>query len=104
MALLNDDLIDNTRLAGYKKCEKCNATFEKLYIGGDGDWRQTIMCEMCFHVRRAIPLQIIHELIAQQYPSIGTVEKAKKVDEESQRRYQAVLAKYAVDPTAKVAG
>ena len=97
-------MVDNSALSGYKRCEKCNGSFETLYIGGDGDWRQTIMCELCFHVRRAIPLKVIWELIAQQYPNIGTAEKAKSVDEESQRRYQAVLAKYVIDPTAKVAG
>lgn len=97
------DVVDNSSLSGYKKCEKCSAPFEKLYIGGDGDWRQTIMCEMCFYIRRAIPLKIIHELIALQYENIGTTERAGNVDAESQRRYQAVLAKYAVDPTAKVA-
>jgi len=99
MPNISADLIDEGHLKGYKKCEKCNAPFERLYVGGDGDWRQTIMCEVCFHVRRAIPLKIIWELLAHQYEEIGTPERAKVVDEKAQAAYQAVLAKYAVSPT-----
>jgi hypothetical protein len=102
MTGISVEQVDSPSLSQYKTCEKCNAPFEKLYIGGDGDWRQTLMCEMCFHVRRAIPLKVIWELIAKQYDM--SVEAAKKADETSQRAYQAVLAKHAVSPTGGISG
>ncbi len=39
----------------FMRCEECNASFEFLFIGGKGDWQQTIMCEECFHIRRGVP-------------------------------------------------
>mgnify|MGYP003674565923 CR=1 FL=1 len=92
--------ISTGEFAGYKACEKCNAGFKDLYIGGEGDWRQTIMCEACFHVRRGIPLRIIHELIAEQYPNIGTADAAKKADESSNACYHGKIARWATDPTS----
>ena len=88
----------------YKGCEKCGAGFENTYIGGQGDWRQTIMCEVCFHVRRAVPLPVIWHLLLEQYPHLGTVEEAQRRDEMAQSAYQATLNKYAVDPTKNVSG
>lgn len=55
-------------LCDYAECQKCNAPLEWLYVGGVGDWMQTITCERCFVVRRGVPFrQVIVPLVAAQY-------------------------------------
>lgn len=100
MSSVPANVVDNARLEGYLKCEKCGQG--RIIIGGNGDWRQTIVCEDCFHIRRAIPLKLIWELISHTYPSIPSWEAAKKVDEKTQANYQAVLAKHAVSASHKI--
>lgn len=70
-------LVLPSELSGYKKCQKCKSEFEYLYIGGVGDWRTTITCEVCFHVRRGVPYQrVIVPLVALQYNL--TLEEAQR--------------------------
>lgn len=85
-------VVDNGRLEQFKSCEKCAASFSNLYIGGVGDWRTTILCEKCFHVRRGVPYEaVILPLIAQQYGL--SLEEARKRDGKAQDAYLALLAK-----------
>jgi len=36
-------------------------------IGGDGDWKHTIVCLKCFHVRERVPNDTLAELLAEQW-------------------------------------
>jgi len=100
MANVKVEAIAKSHIEPFLKCEKCGGV--RLIFGGNGDWRQTILCEDCFHTRRAIPLKTMWELIAHVYPNIPDWEAAKKVDEKTQASYQAVLAKHAVSATHKI--
>lgn len=73
----------------WRKCEKCHSP--SIYPGGVGDWRHTIICERCFHVRRGVPLQqVIIPLIMEQY-SLSR-EDAEAREAASQRAYERALA------------
>lgn len=52
----------------YMTCEKCQAEFKHLILGGSGDWKSTITCTKCFHIRRGVPhSKVLVPLIALQY-------------------------------------
>jgi hypothetical protein len=82
------------QLRGYMKCEKCQAEFEYLYIGGVGDWQTRITCEVCRHVRKGVPFrQVIVPLIALQY-GLSEADAAAREDA-SQKEYLASVAEAA---------
>ena len=76
----------------HMRCTKCNAEFEFLFPGGVGDWRTTIVCEKCFHIRKNVPLQnVIVPLIALQG---GIAEwEARQREERAHRAYLESIAK-----------
>lgn len=82
------------RFAEYKKCSKCGAGFDRLYIGGVGVWRTSILCEKCHHVHRNVPYrQVIVHLIAEQYDL--TYNEALERDQAAQAEYEANVAEEA---------
>jgi hypothetical protein len=91
---MNDDLAVAADLERYMTCQRCGAGFERLYVGGVGDHRQTILCEKCFFIRRNVPYEaVIVPLIAKQY-ELG-VEEAKRRDSTAHQAYIATIAKQA---------
>ncbi len=102
MPVASFDSSDLSGLKGYMECEKCKS--KRVYFGGQGSWRQTIMCEDCFHVRKGVPLEIIWDLIASTYPNVRDRTHAQSIDEVAQDKWHATLAKHAIDPTKKVRG
>ena len=87
-------------LEGYMRCDKCGS--KRMYYGGQGDWRQTILCEDCFHIRRGVPLEVIWDLMVATYPNITDREDAKRRDEKAQKLWHKTLADAAIDPRKKV--
>lgn len=84
-------MVNIDTLSEYTNCEKCNAPFSDLYIGGVGDWRTTIMCQRCFHIRDGLSWErVIIPLVARQYNL--TIDEARKRDAASQAEYEKMVA------------
>lgn len=85
-------------LAPYAKCEECQAGLDHLIIGGIGDWRHTITCQKCFHIRRGLDYKnIILPLAARQHGR--SISHIKKADELAQREYEKALAELTAIPS-----
>jgi hypothetical protein len=76
-------------------CEKCGSN--RTYAGGPGEWRQTIVCESCFHIRRGVPLNTIYDIMVAdaRYEGIRDRKAAKMADDAAQEMYIKTLEKYA---------
>lgn len=76
----------------HMQCEKCGAGLEWLYPGGAGDWRQSLLCERCAHVRKGVPLRrVIIPLIAMQNEI--SEQEAVERDVRVQEDYMASVAR-----------
>lgn len=42
-------------------------TPNRFVISGDGEWKHTITCLECFHVRERVPIETLVELLADQW-------------------------------------
>lgn len=77
-------------LEKWKHCERCHSP--ALYVGGVGDWRYTLVCERCFHIRRGVPYkEVIIPLMMEQYGL--SREAALEADERAQKAYMEALAR-----------
>ncbi len=49
----------------------CHNNFDldptQFVVSGDGDWKHTITCLKCFHIRHRVPNDILAELLAEQW-------------------------------------
>lgn len=76
----------------YMTCEKCGAAFEWLFVGGQGDWKNRILCEYCGNIRLNVPYErIIIPLVALQC-GISEAE-ARRKEELVQRAWLEKLAR-----------
>lgn len=79
-------------MSDYMTCQKCQAGFEWQLVGGQGDWRNRIMCEKCFNIVYGVPHgRVIVPLVALQY---GLSERdAREREEEIQARWVEKVAR-----------
>lgn len=63
----------NTAETNWVQCPArgCHNNFDldpaAFAISGDGDWKHTITCLKCFHVREKVPSDILAELLGEQW-------------------------------------
>lgn len=74
----------------FQTCERCDTELDNLIIGGVGDWRNTILCERCFHLRKGVPMAVINQLAAWQWGI--TLAQAEAAQKEADDRYYRALA------------
>lgn len=88
---MNQIIPQKDGMAGWKVCEKssCKAPLAALVLGGVGKWANTIMCSECMHIRRGVPLAVLHSLVSEKYGI--TQEEARMAFERAQAQYEAAL-------------
>lgn len=88
-------LTPSAEVQGYMTCPECGSGLEWQYIGGQGDWRQRIVCEYCFHIRKNVPHErVIIPLVAIQYGL--TLPEARQREEQAEQEWHATVARAAV--------
>jgi len=85
--------LDNSATALYRKCPECLAGLEDLYVGGVGDWQDTIMCTKCFKIMDRVPEVVVMELLAEINAEKGfDIAECRKRQKAAQDNYEATLA------------
>jgi hypothetical protein len=77
-------------LAAYRTCPGCGAEIEHLVVGGVGDWRTRIVCDLCGKIQRGVPYdEVIVPLAACKHETTQAV--IRNADSISQDEYERII-------------
>ena len=92
MSKIDASQADGIDLTDFMSCPACGAELDNgdLHVGGVGDWRKTILCLKCLHIRKNVPYEgVIVPLIAREYGL--SVSQVREIEAHSQAEYEATL-------------
>jgi hypothetical protein len=84
--------LDSSATALYRKCPECSAGLKHLYVGGVGDWQDTIMCTKCFKIMDKVPEIVIMELLSEINADKGfDIAECRRRQKLAQEDYEKTL-------------